>query len=282
MAKIPQFKTVSQLRKAVSAYRAAGEKVTLVPTMGALHDGHLALVKYARKKASRVVVSIFVNPKQFAPHEDFSSYPRTLEADLAKLHSVGADGAYTPPPDEMYGVDFSSEIHIGGPAIGLESITRPHFFAGVATVVCKLLNQAQADYAVFGEKDYQQLLVVRQMVRDLDIPTQILGAPIVREKDGLALSSRNVYLSAEERKRAVGLYKALQASAELIVAAKPLEEALAVGRRVLELHDMQLDYLVAADANTLKTAVSSAVRPLRLLGAAKLGRVRLIDNLAVK
>src|SRR3954466_15049234 len=197
MARRPKIaKTVAELRRQVARWRDEGETVALVPTMGALHEGHLALVRLARRRADRVVVSIFVNPAQFAPNEDFSNYPRTWEADIAALSQLSVDAIWTPSVATMYPDGFATRIVPGGPALaGLEDKFRPHFFGGVCTVVAKLLLQVAPDFATFGEKDYQQLKVVTAIARDLDIPTKIIGLPTMREKDGLALSSRNAYLS---------------------------------------------------------------------------------------
>jgi pantoate--beta-alanine ligase len=191
--------TVSELRAAIADWRGGGARIGLVPTMGALHDGHLSLVQAIGKYADRIVVSIFVNPAQFAPHEDFDSYPRNLDGDCAKLAGTGADLVFAPTVREMYPDGFATRLSVGGPAEGLESDHRPHFFGGVATIVSKLLIAAMPDAAMFGEKDYQQLLVIRRMVTDLALPVAIPGGAIMREKDGLAMSSRNAYLSQNER-----------------------------------------------------------------------------------
>ena len=206
MAETPiVLRDVPALRERVRGWHWAGETVALVPTMGALHDGHLSLVRLARTASERVIVSIFVNPRQFGPREDFARYPRDEANDLAKLGGIGTDAVFAPTLPAMYPEGFATTVTVGGPAEGLESALRPHFFAGVATVVTKLLLQAGADIAVFGEKDFQQLRVVERLARDLDIPTRIVAAPTVREPDGLALASRNVYLSAEERAGAEAL-----------------------------------------------------------------------------
>ena len=233
MAKIskPQvIRAVAPLRAWVSRVRAKGETVALVPTMGALHKGHLALVRLARRRADRVVVSIFVNPTQFGPTEDFSSYPRTWDADIAALSQLSVDAIWAPNIATMYPEGFATRIVPGGPAIaGLEDKFRPHFFGGVCTVVAKLLLQVAPDFATFGEKDYQQLKVVTAMARDLDIPTKIIGLPTVREKDGLAMSSRNAYLSADERTIAPTLYRVLQECAAQLKTGQSLAET--IGRR---------------------------------------------------
>jgi pantoate--beta-alanine ligase len=272
---------LARLRRLVAKYRGQDESVALVPTMGALHEGHISLVRAGRRLAKRVIVSIFVNPTQFAPTEDFSSYPRTFEADVAALRDVGADVVWNPPVEVMYPADFVTRIVPTGPATaGLEDASRPHFFGGVTTIVCKLLLQCLPDIAVFGEKDYQQLKVVAQMVKDLNIPTRIVGAPTVREKDGLAMSSRNAYLSAEERKQASLLYQVLRDCAARIGEGERPATVLAAGRKQIARGGFVLDYLELRDAETL-APVSGAETPLRLLVAAKLGATRLIDNVAV-
>jgi pantoate--beta-alanine ligase len=253
-----------------------------VPTMGALHDGHLSLVRMARRRADRVIVSIFVNPAQFAPHEDFGSYPRTFTADLAALAALDIDLVWAPYAKTMYPTDFATQIVPQGPAqAGLEDGFRPHFFTGVATVVGKLLIQCAPDIAIFGEKDYQQLKVLTQLARDLDLKTRILGAPIVREPDGLALSSRNVYLSAREREAAPALYRVLRTCAEAIAAGRPIAAMLDKGRGEITRAGFALDYLEARHAETLAPAASLKGGPLRLLVAARIGKTRLIDNVAV-
>jgi pantoate--beta-alanine ligase len=272
---------LARLRRQVAQYRKAGEAVALVPTMGALHDGHLSLVRAARRKAQRVVVSIFVNPTQFAPTEDFKSYPRTFEADIAALREAGADVVWNPPVEVMYPSDFVTRIVPEGPATaGLEDASRPHFFGGVTTIVCKLLLQCLPDVAVFGEKDYQQLKVVAQMAKDLNIPSRIVGAPTVREKDGLAMSSRNAYLSDQERALAPLLHQVLRDCAARIGAGERAAGVLAKGRKTIARGGFVLDYLELRDAETLAPATADA-HALRLLVAAKLGKTRLIDNVAV-
>ncbi|KAA5601997.1 pantoate--beta-alanine ligase [Blastochloris sulfoviridis] len=275
-------RSVRSLRRAIEPWAAAGERIALVPTMGALHTGHLALVKLARRKADRVVVSIFVNPTQFAPTEDFSKYPRTFRQDFRKLEAAGVDLVYAPTAEEMYPDGFATRIVPEGAALaGLEDAFRPHFFGGVATVVGKLLLQVRPDIAVFGEKDYQQLKVVSRLARDLDLPTRIIGAPTTREADGLALSSRNVYLSADERARAVALPHALVKAAESIAAGQPVSRALAQGRATLSRAGFETDYFEARDAETLAPLKRGQRSRVRLLAAARIGATRLIDNLAV-
>jgi pantoate--beta-alanine ligase len=274
-------RSVAELRRIVGGWRAAGERVGLVPTMGALHAGHIALVAAARQSCRRVVVSIFVNPKQFGPREDFSSYPRPEADDLAKLAAAQADLAYIPAAGEMYPDGFATTIGLTGAAEPLEGAHRPGHFDGVATVVCKLLTQVAPDEAFFGEKDYQQLLVVRRMARDLDLPVEIAGVPTVREADGLALSSRNVYLSAAERRIAPELNRTLsQAAAAIAGGAAPMP-VLAGAVEMLTRAGFQVEYVELRDAATLTPVTGTPERPARLLAAAHLGRTRLIDNVAV-
>jgi pantoate--beta-alanine ligase len=283
MARRPRVvRNVAALRRAVGSYRAAAASVALVPTMGALHDGHLALVRLARRRARRVVVSIFINPAQFAPHEDLSTYPRTFGADIAALAREQVDLVWAPSAETMYPAAFATRIVPQGPAAaGLEDAFRPHFFAGVATVVGKLLMQCLPDIAVFGEKDYQQLKVVTRLTKDLDIPVKIVGAPTVREKDGLAMSSRNAYLSAEQRAAAPALYRALKDCARRIAQGHPIAAAMDEGRGAIERAGFSPDYFEARHAETLAPVASIADGPLRLLAAAKLGTTRLIDNVKV-
>jgi len=279
---VPVAASVADLRAFVRARRAAGERIGLVPTMGALHDGHLTLIEAARRRAERVIATIFVNPTQFGANEDFSRYPRTFDADRARLAEVEADLVFAPPVAEMYPAGFVTTVSLAGPATaGLEDRFRPTHFAGVATVVAKLLNQAQADVAVFGEKDYQQLLVIRQMAHDLDMPTEIFGAPTLREADGLARSSRNVYLSPQERAQAPTLYRALDSAARAIAAGAAIDETLATARRAVSDAGFEIDYIEARDAQTLAPVADGAPGALRLLAAARLGATRLIDNVAV-
>ena len=280
----PIARTVGALRRAVARYRLAGERVALVPTMGALHAGHLALVRRAQQRAERVVVSIFVNPAQFAPSEDFSTYPRTFDADLRALAGADADLVWAPGSvDVMYPPGFSTQVAPAGPAtVGLEDAIRPHFFAGVATVVAKLLLQCHADFAMFGEKDFQQLRVVERMAADLDIPTTIVGVPTLRERDGLAMSSRNVYLSEGERKQGPLLYRTLSDCARVIAAGRDIAEAVEEARQALARLGFAVDYFEARHARTLEPVTRLKDGPVRLLAAAKLGATRLIDNVAVR
>ena len=283
MARPKIAKTVQALRRAVARWRAAGETVALVPTMGALHEGHLALVRLARRRADRVVVSIFVNPAQFAPSEDFSTYPRTFASDVAALAEQKVDHVWAPESVEvMYPQGFATRIVPDGPAAaGLEDASRPDFFKGVATVVAKLFIQVTPDVAVFGEKDYQQLKVVSRMARDLDLPLKVIGAPTVREADGLAMSSRNVYLSPDERAAAPVLYRVLRLCAEKIAQGRRIATILAEGREAIERAGFALDYLEVRHAETLVSIASVKEVPVRLLVAAKLGKTRLIDNVGV-
>jgi pantoate--beta-alanine ligase len=274
-------KTVKRLRATLEPMRRKGQRIALVPTMGALHEGHLTLVRAAKRRADRVVVSIFVNPAQFGPKEDFSRYPRTWNADLAKLAAEKVDLVFAPSAAEMYPEGFSTRVMLDGPARGLETDFRPHFFTGVATVVAKLLIAALPDLAIFGEKDYQQLLVVKRMSADLGLPVGILGIPTVREKDGLALSSRNAYLSDAERAAAPTLYRVLQTTAASIRNGAPIGPTLARGRRSIGAAGFKLDYLEARHAATLGPATSRKDGPIRLLVAARIGGTRLIDNLGV-
>ena len=272
---------VATLRRALAGWRRAGERIALVPTMGALHEGHLALVRLARAECERVVVSIFVNPTQFAPNEDFSAYPRTLDEDLAKLAGL-ADLVFTPAADEMYPPGSATTVSVAGPAtVGLEDRFRPTHFAGVATVVAKLLVQALPDVAIFGEKDFQQLKVIARMARDLHLPVSILGGATMREPDGVALSSRNRYLSPAERAVAPRLHHALQEGAAAIRAGAAPAEAAAEAAAALAASGFAVDYVAARDAETLEPVASPAAGPVRLLAAARLGRTRLIDNIAV-
>jgi pantoate--beta-alanine ligase len=277
-------KTVPSLRRAVAAWRARKQTVALVPTMGALHDGHLSLVRLARRRADRVVVSIFVNPAQFAPNEDFSTYPRTFAADLALLTQEKADLVWAPATvAAMYPDGFATRVVPGGAAAaGLEDAFRPDFFAGVATVVCKLFTQVAPDLAVFGEKDYQQLKVVTRMARDLDLPLKVVGAATVREQDGLAMSSRNVYLSADARAVAPTLHRVLRLCAKKIAEGHSVATILSEGREAITRAGFMLDYLEARHAETLAPIASAQDGPVRLLVAARLGTTRLIDNVGLK
>ena len=283
MAKRPKIaRTVAALRNALAPYRDAGEAIALVPTMGALHRGHLALVREGQKRARRSVVSIFVNPTQFAPTEDFGSYPRRFEADIKALTGAGVDLVWAPSPAGMYPEGFATRVAPEGAALaGLEDKFRPHFFGGVATVVAKLFTQVSPDVAMFGQKDYQQLRVVTQMAKDLDLGVKVIGMATVREKDGLALSSRNVYLSDDERARAPTLYRVVKSCAARIKAGYRIDEVMASGSAEISSAGFALDYLEARHALTLAPVTSTKDGPIRLLVAARIGKTRLIDNLAV-
>lgn len=272
--------TVEELRETVGGFRAAGATVALVPTMGALHAGHIALARKAKEVAGRAVVSVFVNPTQFAPNEDFGRYPRTLEADIEKLSEVGVDAVYAPTPAIMYPDGFCTSVAVKGPAEGLESDFRPHFFGGVATVVSKLFTQCRPDFAIFGEKDYQQLKVVTRMARDLDLGVTVVPLATAREADGLALSSRNAYLSAEERAVAPVIYRALQTAAEAIRAGTAPDAATEAAGATIAAAGLKVDYVAARHAESL-APLAAAGEPVRLLAAAWLGKTRLIDNIGV-
>jgi len=281
-ARLQVLRTLAPLRAWISRARGKRETIALVPTMGALHAGHLGLVRLARRRADRVVVSIFVNPAQFAPNEDYGSYPRTWDADVTALSQLGVDAIWAPSVATMYPDGFTTKIAPGGPALaGLEDKFRPHFFGGVCTVVAKLLLQVSPDFATFGEKDYQQLKVVTAMARDLDIPTKILGQRTLREKDGLAMSSRNAYLSVDERAVAPTLYRVLTECAARIKAGQSIAATLGESEAQIERAGFAVDYLEARHAQTLAPIASIADGPVRLLVAAKLGRTRLIDNIGV-
>jgi pantoate--beta-alanine ligase len=274
-------RNVTSLRRETARWRTDGLTYAIVPTMGALHDGHLDLVREGFKRADRVVVSIFVNPKQFGAKEDLSRYPRDEEGDLEKLNQEGVPLIYAPTPDSIYPLDFSTSVHVEGPAkAGLEDKYRPHFFDGVATIVSKLFIQSGANYAMFGEKDYQQLMVVTRVTKDLDIPTEVVGIATRREADGLAMSSRNRYLSKIERGHATAIHKNLQQAAEKIRGGVNQQTATRAASRSLTTLGFKVDYVTARNAETLAVP-QNAGEPLRLLAAAWLGKTRLIDNIAV-
>lgn len=274
-------RTVPALRRTLDGLRARKARIALVPTMGALHEGHVSLVRQAKKRGAKVVVSIFVNPTQFAPTEDFGSYPRTWKADVEKLAAERVELIWHPDVKTMYPDGFATRIVPEGPATaGLEDRFRPHFFGGVATVVGKLFTQVRPDIAIFGEKDFQQLRVVTQMARDLDLGVKVIGSRTVRERDGLAMSSRNVYLSPEERKIAPTLYKAMKASAARMRAGEDIPAALGAGEQMIRDAGFALDYLEARHAESLAPIGSFRDGPVRILVAARLGSTRLIDNIA--
>jgi pantoate--beta-alanine ligase len=275
-------RTVPVLRRALDSLRSRKATVALVPTMGALHDGHVSLVQQAKRRAKRVVVSIFVNPTQFAPHEDFGSYPRTWKEDLKKLTAEGVDVLWNPDVKAMYPDGFATRIVPEGPAtVGLEDRFRPHFFGGVATVVGKLFTQVRPDFAIFGEKDFQQLRVVTRMANDLDLGVKVIGSKTVRERDGLAMSSRNVYLTADERRVATELFRAMKESAKRLKAGEEIEAAMAAGSTIITAAGFELDYFELRHADTLAPVSSLEDGPLRILVAAKIGATRLIDNIGV-
>jgi len=277
-------RTVAELRAQVGAWKAVGERVALVPTMGALHEGHLSLIQLGQTMARRTVASVFVNPKQFAPHEDFDSYPRGEARDAELLAGVGCDLMFAPNVDEMYAPGFSTTVNLTGVSEPLEGAARPQFFGGVATVVTKLLNQAQPDVAIFGEKDYQQLQVIKRVVRDLDMPVEIVGAPTARAEDGLALSSRNAYLSPEERAAAVALPDAMKAAARAVAEGGRVDEAEAAATAaILAAGFRQVDYVDIREAGDLSRLGPGPIGDAagRILVAAWLGKTRLIDNMAV-
>ena len=281
-SRVSILRDVAALRTTVAGWRAQGDTIAMTPTMGALHAGHVSLVTLARQKASRVVMSIFVNPAQFAPNEDFSAYPRTFDADVELFAAAGGDAIFAPPVEAIYPAGFATRLEVAGPAAaGLEDRFRPTHFSGVATVVAKLLNQCRPDVAIFGEKDFQQLRVIAQIARDLDFEAEIVGAPTVREKDGLALSSRNVYLSPEERKAAPALHAALTRCAEALRAGASIAKAVAAAQENAEAAGFEVDYIEARDAESLAPVASIGAGPVRLLAAARLGKTRLIDNIAV-
>ncbi|RWF46928.1 MULTISPECIES: pantoate--beta-alanine ligase [unclassified Mesorhizobium] len=272
--------SVAELRARIRDWRRDGQRIALVPTMGALHDGHLSLIKIALERADRCVVSIFVNPTQFAPSEDLDKYPRQLARDLDMLTMAKADLAFTPDVNEMYPPGFATKISVGGPSAGLETDFRPTFFDGVATVVAKLLLQAVPDFAIFGEKDYQQLCVVKQLCRDLDLPVEIIGAPTIRDAHGLAMSSRNAYLDEAELQTARQFNLILRKAATALAAGAGQEETIAEASRALIVAGFQkVDYVEARESLTL--APWRHDRMGRVLAAAWLGKTRLIDNVDV-
>jgi pantoate--beta-alanine ligase len=280
---LPTVRTVAELRGKVSAWRRHGERVALVPTMGALHDGHLSLIRLARRTARRVIVSLFVNPTQFGPNEDFAAYPRHEQQDAALLAKAGCDLLYAPTVEAMYAPGFATSITVGEVSEPLDGATRPGHFAGVATVVTKLLLQTGPDVAVFGEKDFQQLQVIRRLVADLDIPVEVLGGPIVRAEDGLALSSRNAYLTPPERSVAPLLHKALARAARSLQAGTTVARAEAEALDALMAGGFaRVDYVEVRRVQDLARLGPGAVKgEARILGAAVLGKTRLIDNLPV-
>jgi pantoate--beta-alanine ligase len=278
---VQTIRQLKPLRKAIAALKAQGGKVALVPTMGALHAGHMALVAEAKRRAEHVVASIFVNPKQFGPAEDLAAYPRRAAKDTAMLSEAGVSVLWMPVVEVMYPAGYATNVSVSGVSKGLDGAARPGHFDGVATVVAKLFNQVRPDIALFGEKDFQQLAVIRRMVADLDFGIEIIGVPTEREEDGLALSSRNVYLTEEERQQARALPRALGAAAAAIEAGGDVVEALAKAEAALiESGFQSVDYVALCDAVTLQP-VTVLDRPARLLAAARIGKARLIDNVPV-
>jgi pantoate--beta-alanine ligase len=276
-------RTIPALHRALDRLRTRKATIALVPTMGALHDGHVSLVRLAKRRATKVAVSIFVNPTQFAPSEDFSSYPRTWKSDVAKLAAEEVDLIWNPDVKAMYPDGFATRIVPEGPAIaGLEDRFRPHFFGGVATVVSKLFTQIRPDFAMFGEKDYQQLRVIARMARDLDLGVKVVGSQTVRERDGLAMSSRNVYLSPDQRRAAPQLYRAMKESAARLRAGDDIQAAMAAGAALVAGAGFTIDYFEVRQADNLAPVASVDDGPMRILVAARIGKTRLIDNIAVR
>ncbi|MDX7951598.1 pantoate--beta-alanine ligase [Lichenihabitans sp. Uapishka_5] len=275
-------RSLADLRGLTAQWRREGATIGVVPTMGALHEGHLSLVHTAQRRATRVIVTLFVNPKQFNSASDLAQYPRTEREDAVKLADTGADVLYVPDADSIYPPGFVTTVSVAGPSQGLDGAARPGHFDGVATVVTKLLLQTDADLAFFGEKDFQQLQVVRRLVRDLDLDVAILGCPTVREADGLAMSSRNVRLSPTERRLAPQIYAAMLVAAERIASGVPIATVLEDCRAALLAGGFgPVDYVELRGAETLAPVRSAPVEPARLLVAAWLGSTRLIDNIAV-
>jgi len=280
---LPIVRTVADLRSRVAAWKAEGLRVGLTPTMGALHEGHLSLVRLAGQHADRVVASLFVNPTQFGPNEDFEAYPRDEAGDAALLAQAGCALLFAPTVAEMYPAGASTTVTVGGVSEPLDGAARPGHFAGVATIVTKLLLQCGPDVAVFGEKDYQQLQVIRRLVRDLDIPVEVLGAPVVRAEDGLALSSRNAYLLPAERAAAPALYTTLTRAADRLRAGTPVAQVEAEAQAALQAAGFgRIDYVEVRAPDSLDRLGPGPLEgPARLLGAALLGKTRMIDNIAV-
>ncbi len=274
--------TINALRKDIKALKASSKTIGLVPTMGALHQGHLSLIEFAKQKCDIVVCSIFVNPKQFGQNEDLSSYPRPLQDDIDALERIGADIAFTPHVKEIYPKGFQTNVSVKQLSQCLCGASRPDHFDGVATIVSKLLLICQPDIAIFGEKDFQQLLIIKTLVKDLNIETQILGSPIIREVDGLALSSRNQYLSNEERKIAPHLYATMQQVAQTLKQSTSIAEHLKQAKKTLIDHGFEIDYLElrhSEDLTPITNLTEQSSDRARLFAAVKLGQTRLIDNI---
>jgi pantoate--beta-alanine ligase len=275
-------RTIEGLRRETAKWRNDDLTIAIVPTMGALHEGHLTLVAEGLEHADRVIVTIFVNARQFGANEDLSRYPRDETGDVAKLAAAGAHLIFAPSADEIYGENFATTVALKGPAkANLEDKFRPHFFDGVATIVAKLFIQSGADFAIFGQKDYQQLQVVTRMARDLDMPIEVIGVPTARAPDGLALSSRNQYLTKTERLQATAIYKSLNQAAEKIRQGTDPQKAMRAASRSLTTLGFKVDYVTARNTETLAVPISRSDEPLRLLAAAWIGKTRLIDNIEV-
>jgi pantoate--beta-alanine ligase len=274
-------RTVTALRRETARWREEGLTYAVVPTMGALHEGHLTLVREGLKRADRVIATIFVNPRQFAASEDLSRYPRDEAGDVRKLGSAGTHLIFAPPPEVVYPEGFATTVSLAGPAkAGLEDKFRPQFFDGVTTIVSKLFIQTGADFAMFGDKDFQQLKVVTRMAKDLDLPVQVVGVPTVREADGLAMSSRNRYLGKTERQQATAIYRALEKAREKIRAGANMQASARAAQRALQVQGFKVDYVTVRNAETLAVP-RRPDEPLRLIAAAWLGTTRLIDNIPV-
>lgn len=282
MSDLKIVRTIPELRAVVAEWRRNGQSIALVPTMGALHEAHMTLMREARNRADRVVVTIFVNPTQFAAHEDLSTYPRREAQDIASLRADGIDLLFAPDESEVYPEGFATTVTVAGVSEGLCGDHRPGHFAGVATVVTKLLLQTLPDLALFGEKDYQQLQVIRTLTRDLDIPVDILGIPTVREPDGLAMSSRNVHLDPDQRALAPRLHQTMtDAAAQISAGAEIGPVCAAATEQLLAAGFGPVEYFEVRDAETLQPALDPK-RPRRLLSAAWLGATRLIDSIAIQ
>ncbi len=274
-------RTIRALRTYTNKWREQRQTIALVPTMGALHEGHLSLVEFAKKKADKVIVTIFVNPTQFGENEDLSKYPRNEKEDIKKLDNIGADLVFAPNINQIYPEGFSTTVSVTGLTDVLCGKSRPTHFSGVTTIVSKLLMQSLPDIAIFGEKDFQQLIIIKQMVQDLDIPVKIIGAPIVRESNGLAMSSRNIYLNEKHRKIAPNLYKELKQLTKQLPSEKSISNTLSQTIEKLTSLGFQVDYLELRDVKSLKNIQGKITTPARVFAAVYLGKTRLIDNMKV-